>query len=74
MRKIFIVTESGADLPKVFVDRYQIEVLPMHIMVGNKEYLDGHLDIQRIYDYFKETKKVPSTSATNPSPALRLSS
>ena len=66
MRKLFIVTESGADLPKKYVDRYQIEVLPMHIMVGDKQYLDGQLDIQRIYDYFKETKKVPSTSATNP--------
>ena len=66
MRKLFIVTESGADLPKEYVDRYQIEVLPMHIMVGDKQYLDGQLDIQRIYDYFKETKKVPSTSATNP--------
>ena len=66
MRKLIIVTESGADLPKEYVDRYQIEVLPMHIMVGDKQYLDGQLDIQHIYDYFKETKKVPSTSATNP--------
>jgi len=66
MRKLFIVTESGADLPKEYVDRYQIEVLPMHIMVGDKQYLDGQLDIQHIYDYFKETKKVSSTSATNP--------
>ena len=66
MKKLFIVTESGADLPKEYVDRYQIEVLPMHIMVGDKQYLDGHLDIQHIYDYFKETKKVSSTSATNP--------
>jgi len=67
MRKLFIVTESGADLPKKYVDRYQIEVLPMHIMMGGKEYLDGQLDIQHIYDYFKETKKVPSTAAANPS-------
>jgi len=67
MRKLFIVTESGADLPQVFVDRYEIEVIPMHIMMGDKEYLDGQLDIQNIYDYFKETKKVPSTAAANPS-------
>ena len=67
MKKLFIVTESGADLPKKYVDCYQIEVIPMHIMVGDKEYLDGQLDIQHIYDYFKETKKVPSTAAANPS-------
>ncbi|SEW39660.1 DegV family protein [[Clostridium] fimetarium] len=67
MRKLFIVTESGADLPKKYVDRYQIEVIPMHIMMGDKEYLDGQLDIQHIYDYFKDTKKVPSTAAANPS-------
>ena len=67
MRKLVIVTESGADLPQTYVDRYQIEVLPMHIIVGDKEYLDGNLEIQKIYNYFKEYKKVPSTSATNPS-------
>jgi len=67
MKKLFIVTESGADLPKKYVDRYQIEVIPMHIMMGDKEYLDGQLDIQHIYDYFKDTKKVPSTAAANPS-------
>lgn len=67
MKKLFVVTESGADLPKEYVERYEIEVLPMHINVGDKQYLDGQLDIQLIYDYFKETKKVPSTAAANPS-------
>lgn len=66
MKKIIILTESGADLPLDLVKLYNIEVVPMHVIMGGKSYADGSIEVTDVYDYYKRTKKIPSTSATNP--------
>lgn len=65
MRKIILSTESGADLPKDLVDKYQIQVVPMHVVMDGKDYLDGELPVEDVFDYHSRTKKIPSTTATN---------
>ena len=66
MRKIIILTESGSDLPLDLAKMHNIEVVPMHIMMEGKSYSDGSLSVTDVYDYHNRTKKIPSTSATNP--------
>ncbi|WP_078549660.1 DegV family protein [Litchfieldia alkalitelluris] len=65
MRKIILTTESGADLPEDLASRYAVQVVPMHIIMDGKDYLDGSLPIKDIYDYYGRTKKIPSTTSTN---------
>ncbi|SFF73304.1 EDD domain protein, DegV family [Halobacillus alkaliphilus] len=65
MRRIILSTESGADLPNELADKYDIQVVPMHIIMDGKDYLDGSLPVQEIYDYYERTKKIPSTTSTN---------
>jgi len=65
MRKIILSTESGADIPEDLVEKYNIQVVPMHIIMDEKDYLDGYLPVQDIYDYYGRTKRIPSTTATN---------
>lgn len=65
MKKILLSTESGADLPKHLADQHHIQIIPMHVVMEGKDYFDGHLPVQEIYDYYDRTKKIPSTSATN---------
>ncbi|MBM7578212.1 DegV family protein [Jeotgalibacillus terrae] len=65
MRNIILSTESGADLPNDLVEKYNLQVVPMHIIMDGKDYLDGSLPVQDIYDYYDRTKKIPSTTATN---------
>lgn len=65
MRKIILSTESGADLPEFLANKHHVQVVPMHVIMNNQDYLDGHLPVQEIYDYYDRTKKIPSTSATN---------
>ncbi|MGP4070162.1 DegV family protein [Halobacillus sp. B29] len=65
MRRIILSTESGADLPDDLVEKYNIQVVPMHIIMDGKDYLDGSLPVQDIYDYYERTKKIPSTTSTN---------
>ena len=66
MEKIILLTESGADLPLALVKLHNIQVVPMHVIMGDKSYADGSIAVTEVYDYYERTKKVPSTSATNP--------
>ncbi|WP_431028078.1 DegV family protein [Lysinibacillus sp. LZ02] len=65
MRRIILSTESGADLPKDLVEKYQIQVVPMHVIMDGKDYLDGELSVEEVFEYHSRTKKIPSTTATN---------
>ncbi|WP_427137533.1 DegV family protein [Psychrobacillus psychrodurans] len=65
MKRIIFSTESGADLPKDLVEKYQIQVVPMHVIMDGKDYLDGELSVEEVFDYHSRTKKIPSTTATN---------
>jgi DegV family protein with EDD domain len=66
MRKIILLTESGSDMPLYLVKLHNIQVVPMHVIMGDKSYADGSMAVTEVYDYYQRTKKVPSTSATNP--------
>ncbi|MFD1738076.1 DegV family protein [Bacillus salitolerans] len=65
MRKIIISTESGADLPSELAEKHGVQVVPMHVIMDGKDYLDGALPVRDIFDYYDRTKKIPSTTATN---------
>ncbi|MFA9559192.1 DegV family protein [Evansella sp. AB-rgal1] len=65
MRRIIFSTESGADLPKDLAEKHAVQVVPMHVIMDGKDYLDGELPVKDIYDYYDRTKKIPSTTATN---------
>jgi DegV family protein with EDD domain len=66
MKKIILLTESGADMPLDLAKLHNIQVVPMHVIMGDKSYADGSIAVTEVYDYYQRTKKVPSTSATNP--------
>lgn len=65
MRKIILSTESGADLPEDLAAKHAVQVVPMHVIMDEQDYLDGSLPVLEIYDYYDRTKKIPSTTATN---------
>lgn len=65
MGRIIFSTESGADLPKDLVAKHNIQVVPMHVIMDGKDYLDGELSVEEVFDYHNRTKKIPSTAATN---------
>lgn len=65
MRRIILSTESGADLPGDLAGKHDVQVVPMHVIMDGKDYLDGFLPVEDIYAYYRRTKKIPSTTATN---------
>lgn len=66
-RKVKIVADSTCDLNPELLTRYQIEVIPLNVNLGDKTYLDG-VDIHTpdLFEYYKATGKLPTTSAPTP--------
>lgn len=65
MTKIIFSTESGADIPTDLAQVYNFQIIPMHVIMEGTDYLDGFLPVEKIYDYYRRTKKIPSTTSTN---------
>ncbi len=66
MRPIKIMSDSTADLPKELIEKYDIEVLPLSVTLGEKSYKDGvEIKAEDIFKYYNETKGLPKTSAVS---------
>ena len=63
--KIAISVESTNDLSKDLLQKYDIKVIPYHITLDNKSFLDGEMPITDLFDYVDQTKTLPKTNAIN---------
>lgn len=64
--KVLIAADSTCDLSKELCSKYQIEVI-LPVNLGEKPCLDG-VDVhpEDLFQYYKETGKLPTTSAPTP--------
>lgn len=67
MKEVIITADSTCDLPKSIIEKNNIVIIPLSILLGDKTYTDG-VDIfpNDIYDFVKETNTLPKTSAVTP--------
>lgn len=65
MSKVKITSDSISDLDYLFAER-GIARLPIPILLGDREGLDGEITPDDIYAFFDETKSTPKTSAITP--------
>ena len=62
MGKIKLICDSMADLTKEQIEKYDIEVLPLTVILEDKEYKDGiDFNLDEFYELLKN-KKYPKTS------------
>lgn len=70
---IKIVADSTCDLSKELVEKYDIQIAPLHILLGEKEYLDGvSITPDEIYAWADENNETPKTSAIGFEDAMRV--
>lgn len=68
MRKVGIVTDSTADLPKEYIEKYNIKVVPLKVLFGDEEFLDGvTLTPVEFYKKLTTSNFFPRTSQPSPS-------
>ncbi|MBR6706626.1 MAG: DegV family protein [Clostridia bacterium] len=61
---IRILSDSTSDLGAELIERYGISVLPLHVLLGEKDYRDGaDISAQMIFDWANENRSVPKTAA-----------
>ena len=67
MSKIHIVTDSAADLKPEVIEKYNLHVVPLNILIGGKTYLD-RVDIEpkAFLDLMKKTEELPKSSQPSP--------
>lgn len=63
MNKVKIITDSTVDLPKKYQEDLMIDVVPLHILWGNENFLDN-IDItpEEFYKRLSKSKDLPTTS------------
>lgn len=53
MNKYIITTESRSDLPKEIAERYNIQIVPMHVTMGDETFEDGSFPVQDAFDFYE---------------------
>ncbi len=68
-----IVMDSAGDLPVEWISKYDINVIPVNVHLGNEVFLEGvDLTPDQFYSWVKETGKVPKTSQPAPQQYIKL--
>lgn len=64
-QQIQFTTEVSSDIPKDILAARNIGTVALQVHLEDKEYKDGDLTNQEVYDVFQERKALPSTSAVS---------
>lgn len=68
-----IISDSTCDLSPELIAKYDIDILPLHILLGEDEYKDGkNITPEQIYSWSDENKTTPKTSAPALTDAIEL--
>jgi DegV family protein with EDD domain len=66
-RSFAVVTDSTADLPQEWRDRYEVEVVPLKVLFGNETFRDGiDMTNEEFFRKLEGAAKLPTTSAPSP--------
>lgn len=72
MSNIILVAETGSDIPKDIAEQMGIFLVPMHVTMGNDTFDDGTFPVEKICEYYNNTKKIPKTSGCSPEDFIRV--
>ena len=65
-KKVVIASDSTCDLSPELIERYQVKILPLTVVLGGKQYQDGvDIDPDTVYAHYEQTGELPKTAAAN---------
>ncbi len=63
-KPVIISADSTCDLPREFVERHDIRIIPLSVLLGEESYLDDEsFNPDMIYEYYQKSGQLPKTSA-----------
>ena len=66
MKKVAIVTDSISTIPPEMAQEHDIKVIPLHIVLDGKDYLETQVDRAQLYARIERKENLPSTSSPSP--------
>ncbi|MDD7178340.1 MAG: DegV family protein, partial [Lachnospiraceae bacterium] len=68
-----IIADSTCDLSPELIEKYEVDILPLHILLGDKEYEDGRsITPEDIFRWSDEHETTPKTSAASMDTTMEL--
>ena len=68
-----IIADSTCDLSTDLLEKYNISIVPLHIVLGDQEYRDGaEITPDEIYAWSNANKEAPKTSAVSIADAMDI--
>ena len=68
-----IISDSTCDLSSELLTRYDIDILPLHILLGDEEFEDGkNITPEQIFQWADANKTTPKTSAPSLAETIEL--
>ena len=65
-KKILITAETGSDISREMAQELGIQLIPMHVSLGNETLDDGTFPPEDVCAYYDKTGKCPTTSGSTP--------
>lgn len=66
-KPVCITADSTCDLTQELLDRFNIKTVPLHVLLGEDNYLDGvDFEPDMIYERYAKDKILPRTAAVSP--------
>lgn len=72
MAKWIITAESGSDITAMTAKEKGIEIIPMHVSMGDEDRDDGSFPPEEICRYYETHKKLPKTSGCSPDDFMKF--
>jgi len=72
MRKVAVMTDTVASVPLEMQNEYGIGVIPFHVIMDGKDYLETEINTAQLYTRLKQKENLPTTSCPSPEEYLHL--
>lgn len=73
MAKVKIIADSTCDLSQELLEKYQVDIIPLNIVMGEESYLDGsEITPDEIYAWADKEKSTPKTAAVGMEQAMKI--
>mgnify|MGYP000605163209 CR=1 FL=1 len=65
-QKVILSADSTCDLGAQLIERYQVHIHPLHILLEGQQYEDGEISPDALYEAWWQRRQLPKTSAVTP--------
>ncbi len=72
MKRIALVTDSTADLPKKLQEECHTHIIPLKVLFGEEEFYDGEVTSEEFYQRLDKSPELPKTSQPSPEEFFKL--